>query len=109
MGGIPIAVHAQLLTLAYIGIFTGTIEEMSQHSQENGSETDLGSSPFKNIPDVDKQILEWASKLELETIQIRDTSEKLFAIVKQNIDELAASRKLFQTESENRRCRIKMS
>ncbi|CDO94813.1 unnamed protein product [Kluyveromyces dobzhanskii CBS 2104] len=72
-------------------------------AEENESETDYGSSPFKTVPDADKQILEWTSRLELETVHLRDTSESLFKIIKENVDELSSSRKLFQAELESRK------
>ncbi|BAO41375.1 protein REC107 [Kluyveromyces marxianus] len=64
------------------------------------SETDYGSSPCKTVPDADKQILEWTSRLELETVQLRDTSESLFKIIKENVGELAECRRLFQRQLE---------
>lgn len=77
-------------------------------AEENESETDYGSSPFKKIPDADKQILEWTSRLELETVQLRDTSESLFKIIKENVDELSHSRKLFQAELDSRKGMVSM-
>lgn len=77
---------------------------MAEKPEDIESETDCGSSPFKNMPDADTQILEWTSRLELETVQLRETSESLFKIIKENVEELATSRKAFEKNTENRKC-----
>lgn len=73
------------------------------NDNENSDEvsTDTRSSPISSssIPlcsfdkselnqEADKQILEWASKLELETIQLRDKSEVLIDILNKKRGEL---------------------
>lgn len=58
---------------------------------ESDQSTDY-SSPRRYMEDeTDKQILQWAGKLELESIELRDQSSRLIAELGRNSQQLHAS------------------
>lgn len=63
-------------------------------TQSDEQSTDI-SSPYESdsesiMEQADKQILEWASKLELETIDLREKSATLIEIFKKKSNELTS-------------------
>lgn len=52
------------------------------------SETELDSSPTKQLNDTDKQILEWAGKLEMESIDLREKASQLLNLMQRRCSEM---------------------
>ncbi|AET41207.1 Rec107p Ecym_7381 [Eremothecium cymbalariae DBVPG len=66
---------------------------MSENEESMGlapptSATDMGSSPAKQLDETDKQILEWAGKLEMESIDLREKASSLLALLEQRCNEV---------------------
>ena len=86
----------------------GRTDEVSTDVSETNSERSLmiteTSSPFRSIfsrtgkvtntgtlEESDKQILEWAGKLELESMELRENSDKLIKVLNENSKTLCKS------------------
>lgn len=51
-------------------------------------ENETVSSQVERLDEADKQILEWAGKLEMESVELREKSSQLVSILQNNSDEL---------------------
>lgn len=56
----------------------------------NRKRTTTASSQVERLDEADKQILEWAGKLEMESVDLREKSSKLIEILRGNSDDLSA-------------------
>ncbi|AMD18669.1 HBL233Wp [Eremothecium sinecaudum] len=57
------------------------------------SDTENGSSPLKHLDDTDRQILEWAGKLEMESIDLREKAGDLLSELRKRCNELNVTQK----------------
>ena len=91
-----------------IMVSRGRTDEVSTDVSETNSDRSLmiteTSSPFRSIfsrsgkitntgvlEESDKQILEWAGKLELESMELRESSDKLIKVLNENSKTLCKS------------------
>lgn len=51
-------------------------------------ENETVSSQVERLDEADKQILQWAGKLEMESVELREKSSQLVSILQNNSDEL---------------------
>lgn len=56
----------------------------------NRKRTATASSQVERLDEADKQILEWAGKLEMESVDLREKSSQLIEILRGNSDDLSA-------------------
>ncbi|AEY95394.1 FACL124Wp [Eremothecium gossypii FDAG1] len=61
------------------------------------SATEPGSSPGRQLDETDRQILEWAGKLELESVDLREKADALLGLLQQRCSEVAASQQGLET------------
>lgn len=54
----------------------------------NRKKTATASSQVERLDEADKQILEWAGKLEMESVDLREKSTQLVQVLKNNSEEL---------------------
>lgn len=50
--------------------------------------TNSASSQVERLEEADKQILEWAAKLEMESVDLREKSSQLLSVLQNNSKEL---------------------
>lgn len=55
----------------------------------NRKRTTTASSQVERLDEADKQILEWAGKLEMESVDLREKSSQLMQALRSNSDDLS--------------------